>query len=140
MKGDTMYLFTEKQQPKRLYVFNNSIIINQQKPGIYNQAGGRTLNVYFNAGQIDYSRIKGTPAETIFYPQDEDSAYIGMNRSSGDVVDVYFAKQEVQKIKFINNIDGTMYPIKQIPAEKKYLKNFNWEDKKRPKNKLELFQ
>ncbi len=140
VKGDTMYLFTEKQQPKRLYVFNNSIIINRQNPAMYNQAGGRTLNVYFKAGQIDYSRIKGSPAETIFYPQDEDSAYIGMNRSSGDLVDVYFAKQEVQKIKFVNNVDGTMYPIKQIPTDKKYLKNFEWQDKRRPKNKLELFE
>ena len=140
VKGDTMYLFTENQKPKRLYVFNNSIIVNQQNPAMYNQAGGRTLNAYFNNGQIDYSRIKGSPAETIFYPQDDDSAFIGLNRSSGDVVDVYFAKQEVQKIKFVNNVDGTLYPIKQIPADKKYIKNFKWEDKRRPKNKLELFE
>ena len=140
VKGDTMYLFTQNQKPKRLYVFNNSIIINQQNPAMYNQAGGRTLNAYFNNGQIDYSRIKGSPAETIFYPQDQDSAFIGMNRCSGDVVDVYFAKQEVQKIKFVNNVDGVMFPIKQIPADKKYLKSFKWEDKKRPKNKLELFE
>ena len=140
VKGDTMYLFTQNQKPKRLYVFNNSIIVNQQNPAMFNQAGGRTLNAYFNNGQMDYSRIKGSPAETIFYPQDDDSAFIGMNRSSGDVVDVYFAKQEVQKIKFVNNVDGTLYPIKQIPADKKYIKNFKWEDKRRPKNKLELFE
>ena len=140
VSGDTMYLFTENQQPKRLYVFNNSTIINQQNPSIYNQAAGRTLNAYFKDGQIDYTRIKGSPAETIFYPQDEDSAYIGMNRSSGDVVDVYFVKQEVRKIKFVNDVNGIMYPIRQIPADKKKLKNFKWEDKRRPKNKLELFE
>lgn len=140
VSGDTMYLFTEKQQPKRLYVFNNSIVINQQNPALYNQAGGRTLNAYFKGGQIDYVRIKGSPAETIFYPQDEDSAYIGMNRSSGDAVDVFFVKQEVQKIKYVNDVNGIMYPIKQIPSDKKYLPNFKWQDKRRPKNKLELFE
>jgi lipopolysaccharide export system protein LptA len=138
--GDTMYLFTEKQQPKRIYVFNNSIVINQQNPAMYNQAGGRTLNAYFTDGKINYARIKGSPAETIFYAQDADSAFVGMNRCSGDVADVYFAKEEVIKIKFINNIDGVMYPLKQIPTDKKYLKNFKWEDKRRPKNKLELFE
>lgn len=138
--GDTMYLFTEKQQPKRVYVFNNSQVTNQQNPAMYNQAAGRTLNAYFIEGKIDYARIKGSPAETIFYAQDQDSAYIGMNRASGDVVDVYFKKEEVQKIKYINNIDGTMYPMNQIPSEKRYLKNFKWEDKRRPKNKLELFE
>jgi hypothetical protein len=107
---------------------------------MYNQGGGRTLNAYFIEGKINYTRIKGSPAETIFYAQDGDSAYVGMNRSSGDVVDVYFEKEEVRKIKFINNVDGIMYPLNQIPSEKKYLRNFKWEDKRRPKNKLELFE
>jgi lipopolysaccharide export system protein LptA len=138
--GDTMYLFTEKQQPKRIYVFNNSLVINQQNPTMYNQAGGRTLNAYFKEGKIEYTRLKGSPAETVFYPQAEDSSYTGMNRTSGDVADVYFVKEEIRKIKFINNVDGTMYPLNQIPADKKYLRNFKWEDKRRPKNKLELFE
>ncbi len=138
--GDTMYLFTEKQQPKRVYVFNNSQVTNQQNPAMYNQAAGRTLNAYFIEGKIDYARIKGSPAETIFYAQDQDSAYVGMNRASGDVVDVYFKKEEVQKIKYVNDVNGTMYPMNQIPSEKRYLKNFKWEDKRRPKNKLELFE
>ena len=138
--GDTMYMFTENQKPKRLYVFNNSMVVNQQNPAMYNQAGGRTLNAYFRDGDIDYTRIKGSPAETVFYPQDNDSAYIGMNRASGDVVDVYFVNKEVRKIKFIRTVDGILYPLRQIPADKKYLKNFKWEDKRRPKNKLELFE
>lgn len=138
--GDTMYLFTEKQQPKRIYVFNNSIVINQQNPAMYNQAAGRTLNVYFKDGKIDFAKLKGSPAETVFYPQAEDSSYTGMNRTSGDVAEVYFANEEIRKIKFVNNVDGTMYPLNQIPADKKYLKNFKWEDKRRPKNKLELFE
>jgi lipopolysaccharide export system protein LptA len=138
--GDTMYLFTEKQQPKRIYVFNNSLVINQQNPAMYNQAGGRTLNAYFKEGKIEYTRLKGSPAETVFYPQAEDSSYTGMNRTSGDVADVYFVKEEIRKIKFINNVDGTMYPLNQIPADKKYLKNFKWDDKRRPKSKLELFE
>ncbi len=140
VKGDTMYLYTENQKPKRLYVFNNSIVISKINPALYNQGGGRTLNAYFRDGQIDYTRIKGSPAETIFYPQDKDDAFIGMNRSSGDAVDVYFVKQEVQKIKFVKDVDGTMYPIKQIPADKRHIKNFKWEDNRRPKNKLELFE
>jgi lipopolysaccharide export system protein LptA len=138
--GDTMYLFTEKQQPKRVYVFNNSLVINQQNPAMYNQAGGRTLNAYFNEGKIQYARLKGSPAETVFYPQNEDSSYAGMNICSGDVADVYFEKEEIKKIKFINNVNGTMFPVDQMPSDKKYLKNFSWQEKRRPKNKLELFE
>ena len=138
--GDTIYMFTENQKAKRLYVFNNGIIINQTAEKLFNQIAGRTLNGYFKEGAIDYVRVKGSPAESIFYPQDDDSAYIGMNRSSGDVIDIYFVKKELNKVKFINNVDGTMYPIRQTPADKKQLKNFKWQDNRRPKNKLELFE
>ncbi|MEO7561293.1 MAG: OstA family protein, partial [Ferruginibacter sp.] len=140
VSGDTMYLFTEKQKPKRLYVFNNSLVINKANEAIYNQIGGRTLNGYFKEGTIDYIRVKGSPAESIYYPQDEDSAYIGMNRSNGDVIDIYFLNKALHRVKFINNVNGTMYPLKQLPAEEKYLKGFDWMDKRRPKNKLELFE
>ncbi len=138
--GDTMYLFTQNQKAKRVYVFENGIIINEANEQMYNQMGGRTINGYFKDGAIDYMRIKGSPAESIFYPQDSDSAYIGMNRSKGDVIDVYFLDKAVNKLKFINNVDGTLYPIRQRPKDQKYLKNFKWWDSRRPKNKFELFE
>lgn len=138
--GDTIYLFTEKQKAKRLYVFNNGMVINQSAESLYNQMAGRTLNGYFLDGNIDYIRVKGSPAESIFYPQDEDSAYVGMNRSSGDVIDIYFVNKQLNKVKFINDVNGTMYPMKQIPVGTNTLKGFTWYDKRRPKNKLELFE
>ncbi len=140
LMGDTMYMFTEKQQPKRLYVFNNSMVINESAPKLYNQMAGRTLNGYFVDGNIDYIRVKGSPAESIFYPQDEDSAYIGMNRSSGDVIDIFFVNKEVNKVVFVNDVNGTLFPLKDIPADKKQLKGFQWLDSRRPKHKLELFE
>ena len=72
--------------------------------------------------------------------RDGDSVYIGMNRSSGDVIDVYFVNKELNKVKFINDVNGVLYPIKDIPPDKKELNGFKWLDKRRPKNKLELFE
>ncbi len=138
--GDTLYMYTQNQKPKRLYVFNNGMVVNKTKEGMFNQVGGRTINGYFTDGQIDYVRVKGSPAESIFYPQDDDSAYVGMNRSSGDVIDIYFVKKELNKVKFVNDVNGVLYPFKDIPADKKELKGFKWLDNRRPKNKLELFE
>jgi lipopolysaccharide export system protein LptA len=138
--GDTIHLFTQNQKAKQLKVFYNGIIINQTNEGFFNQMAGRTIDAYFVEGNIDYMRVKGSPAESIFYPQDDDSAYTGMNRSSGDVIDVYFVKKELNKVKFVRNVDGIMYPLRQIPEDKKRLKSFKWHDKRRPKNKLELFE
>lgn len=138
--GDTIYMYTKNKKAERLYVFENGIIINKANDIMYNQIAGRTLNGYFKAGELDYMRAKGSPAESVFYPQDDDSAFIGMNRGKGDVIDIYFLNKEVHKVKFINQVDGTLYPIRQIPEDQKFLKNYKWQDKRRPKNKLELFE
>jgi lipopolysaccharide export system protein LptA len=138
--GDTIYLFTKNKQPERLYVFENGMIVNKTKEGFYNQMAGKTINGYFIDGKIDYMRVKGSQSESIYYLQDDDSAYIGMNRASGDVIDLYFKNEELKKVLFINDIKGTMYPMNEIPTDQMELKNFKWLDSRRPKNKIELFE
>lgn len=138
--GDTMFLYTENKQPKRLYVFESGLIVNQTKEGFFNQMSGKTINGYFVDGKIDYMRVKGTQSESIYYMQNDDSAYIGMNRATGDVIDLYFKNENLRKVLFVNNIQGTMYPMNQIPEDQKRLKIFKWLQDKRPKNKAELFE
>ncbi len=140
LSGDTMYLFTQNQQPKEIQVFNNAIVVNKTKEGFFNQMSGKTINGFFNDGKIQQVRTKGSPAESIFYPQDEDSAYIGMNKSKGDVADVFFKENAIHKIKYINEVSGALYPMKKIPTGSDKLKNFSWQEKRRPKNKLEIFE
>jgi hypothetical protein len=101
---------------------------------------GKTINGTFADGNIDYIRAKGMPAESIFYPQDEDSAYTGMNRSSCDVIDIFFKDKNINKIKFVNQVKGTLYPMNQIPVSLQFLKGFNWNESVRPKNKFAIFE
>lgn len=138
--GDTIHLFTKNKKAERLYVFEKGMVVNKNKNEFYNQIAGKTINGYFINGSIDYARVRGQKAESIYYVLDNDSAYVGMNKATGDVIDMHFVKSELNKVKFVNDVHGMMYPMSQIPAEEKFLKNFKWEDKRRPKNKLELFE
>ena len=140
ISGDTIFIYTKNKKAERLNVFDNGIIINKLNIRMYNQIAGRTLNGYFKNGELDYMRAKGLPAESIFYPQDEDSAFIGMNRSKGDLIDLYFKNKEINKVKFVKDVEGTFYPIRQIPEKQRLLNNFLWQEKRRPKNKFELFE
>jgi hypothetical protein len=138
--GDTIFLYTKNKQPERLYVFENGLIVNRTKEGFFNQMSGKTINGYFVNGKIDYMRVKGSQAESIYYMQDDDSAYIGMNRATGDVIDLYFKNEDLNKVLFINQIQGKMYPMQKIPEDQKKLRNFIWLDNKRPKDKAEIFE
>lgn len=138
--GDTIFVFTVNQKPKRMYVHENGFMVQNIKEtaGFFNQVKGRTINGYFVDGEIDYVRAKGT-AQSIYYAQDEDSSFLGMTSSEADLIDLYFEKRAVKKVKFVNMAKGTMYPIRQLPADKKKLEGFQWLENRRPKNKLELF-
>lgn len=137
--GDTLYLFTSDKKPKRVQVFENGLVINRTHEGYFNQLKGNTINGYFIDGNIDYMRARGS-AESIYYAQDEDSAYAGVNRSTADIIDMYFSKQELSRVVFRSEVNGTMSPFRQVNHEEMRLRGFIWLDKRRPKTKFELFE
>lgn len=138
--GDTMFLFTKNKEAERLYVFDQSIVSNQTKEGFFNQMAGKTLNAYFKNNKFDTIRLRGSQSESIYFLQEEDSSYIGMNRAAGDLIQMIFSEGELLKVLLVNEVIGNMYPMGQIPEDQRFLKNFQWLDERRPKNRAELFQ
>jgi len=137
--GDTIYLFTKEKKADRMYAFENGFAINKSGENMYNQISGKTINGYFKDGAIDYMRSKGSPAQSVYYVKDEGQAIVGVNIASGDIIDMRFANKELNKVVFVRDVTGTMYPFKQTPADKKLLRSFKWQEEKRPKSKYELF-
>jgi hypothetical protein len=136
--GDTVYVFTQNRKPKRFYVFENALVINKVEKALFNQVKGTTINAYFKEGNIDSLRAKGN-AESIYYASDEGGAYIGVNRLTSDLIDMYFRDRKAHKIVPRSNLKGTITPIRQANHEELKLRGFRWLDVKRPKTKFELF-
>lgn len=136
--GDTIYLYTQNKKPERMYVFENALTINKVGPAYYNQIKGRTINGYFKNGNIDFMRAKGN-SESIYYAQDEDDKYIGVNKATSDIIDIYFEEKKPQKVVFRSNLVGTTYPMRQVNHEELKLRGFKWMEDLRPKSKYELF-
>jgi hypothetical protein len=136
--GDTIYLFTKNKKAERLYVFENGMMVSKSDDNIYNQIRGNTLNGYFKDGVIDFMKARGN-AESIYYIRDEDSAYIGVNRSTADIIDMYFKDKSLNKVVYRNDVQGTTTPFGQANHEEMRLRNFRWLDERRPKTKYELF-
>ncbi|MBC7902874.1 MAG: hypothetical protein H7Y27_05605 [Gemmatimonadaceae bacterium] len=137
--GDTIYLFTKDRKAERMSVFENGMVINKAYENMFNQIRGNTLNGYFRDGVIDYMRAKGS-AQSIYYAKDENDALVGVNNASADIIDMRFDNKELDKVIFISEVTGTMYPVSQLPEDKKQLRNFRWQENRRPKTKFELFE
>jgi hypothetical protein len=137
--GDTIYLYTENKKPKRFYVFENALAINEAEKNLYNQVKGNTINGLFNNGNIEFFRAKGS-AENIYYTADESGAFIGVNRSTSDVIDVAFKDHKPYRVVFRNNLQGNISPIRQVNNAEMRVRGFSWYESRRPKTKFELFQ
>jgi lipopolysaccharide export system protein LptA len=137
--GDTVLLFTKNRKPDRLKVFENSMLVQQQEPGLYNQIASIRMDGYFSKGELDSVRALGE-AKTIYYVQDEDSAYTGINESKSDIIDIYLLTKELDKIVLRNDVSGTIWPFGQKDPLQMRLPNFRWLESRRPKSKLELIE
>lgn len=136
--GDTIYLYTKKQKPQKFYAFENAIAINKAEKELFNQVKGNTIQGDFEDGNISFFKAKGG-AENIYYAQDEDSSFIGVNRSTSDVIDVYFKNKKPHKVVLRNNLEGTIYPMNQVSHSELRVRGFIWLEDRRPKTKYELF-
>lgn len=137
--GDTIILYTKNKKADRMQVYENSFIVNELDPGVYNQIKSTRMDAWFIDGNIDSVRARGY-AECIYYIMDDDSAYTGVNQANSDLMDIYFRNRELQRVVFRNEVKGTLWPITQKRPEDMRLPGFKWEDGLRPKSKEDLFQ
>ncbi len=136
--GDTIYTYTKNKKADRVKVFENSFMINKSDPEIFNQVKSTRMDAYFKEGNIDSVRAFGL-AECIYYIQDEDSAYTGINESKSDIMDIYFANQALEKVVFRSSVNGTIWPMRDKTPQEMRLPGFLWLDDRRPKTKYDLF-
>ena len=137
--GDTILLFTKNKKADRMQVFKNSFIASFVKPEIFNQVKSTRMDAYFIDGVIDSVRARGS-AECVYYIQDADSAFTGINQSTSELMDVYFKEKELQRVVFRTAVKGTIWPMKHKTPKEMHLQNFKWRDAERPKTKYELFE
>lgn len=137
--GDTVYLFTKNKKADKMKVFEHSLLVNKSGPEIFNQISSTRLDAWFKDGAMDSARAKGY-VECIYFIQDEDSAYSGINESKADMLDIYFEKDTLKRVVFRSDVTGTLWPIRQKDPKTMRLPKFIWLDEKRPKTKFELFE
>lgn len=139
LTGDTIYLYTKNKKADRIKVIENSFMVSEIEPGVYNQVKSSRIDGYFKEGKIDSVRAKGA-AESMYFLQDKDSAYTGANQTKSDAIDIYFDKGELYKVVFRNDLKGTLHPISQKQPSALRLENFRWLVSRRPKTKYEMFE
>ena len=140
ISGDTIFLYTENKKAKRVQVFENSLLVNEMDPGVYNQIQSTRMDGFFINGVIDSVRARGMAETVYFLRDDKDSTYTGINQTNSDVMDVYFAKGDLYKVVFRSSVKGTFWPASEEKRASLRLSRFSWQEARRPKTKYDLFE
>lgn len=100
------------------------------------------MDGYFTDGKLRWGDAVGN-VFSIYYPvDDKDSSLIGLNYIETDTIRFYMADTVERKLEkiWMPKATGTLYPMNQIPIDKKTLRGFAWYDYIRPVDKYDLFR
>ena len=140
--GDTILMFLDSSKLKRIFVPNNAFVVSQSGPAkakMFDQIQGKTLTAYFKGDNIDFMLVK-PDAQVIYFPKDENGAYIGADEASGLRLKAFFKEEELEHITFEQDFKTTMTPMAKADIPNLRLTRFRWLRNKRPKSKAELFK
>ncbi len=141
LTGDVMHLIGNNSSEKldSLKVLNNAFIISKDSLGIgYNQVKGRNLYGKFLDNKLhEVDLIKNT--EVVYYMRNDQNELIGINKNVSSKINMTLDKNKIDTITFFNQVDGDMYPEKDLPENARKLRGFIWRGDERIKSKDDIF-
>lgn len=139
--GDIMHLIGNNTTQKldSLKVLNNTFLVSKDTLGTgYNQIKGHNLLGKLIEGKLhDVDIIKNT--EVIYYMRNDAKELIGINKNKSSKINILFNKNEVDEITFFKQVDGDLFPEKDLPENDRKLKGFIWREEERILSKDDIF-
>lgn len=137
--GEEIEIFMRDSTVDKAHVINQALSVELMSDSVhYNQIASKEMYAYFDKGEI-YETDANDNVLTIYYPiDDSDSSIISMNYLETNQVKMFMANRKMQKI-WTPRQEGVMYPLNQVPPDKKFLPTFAWFDYVRPLNRDDVF-
>lgn len=147
LKADTIHVFINDSIIQKAELIQRSTVVSELDSGqFYNQVGGTNIMAFFKENKLVRVEVNQN-AQTNYFPQDTiktDTLITiqrkGMARLYASDIRVYLDSGEVIGITYFKNPDGAFYPIKDIPDDEKWVKNFAFNPAYRPKNTRDIFR
>jgi lipopolysaccharide export system protein LptA len=139
--GDLMHLIGNNSTKKldSLKVLNNTFLVSKDTLGNgYNQVKGQNLYGKFEDGKLhDVDIVKN--AEVIYFMRNEEKELIGINKNVSSKINLILEESTLETITFFNQVDGDIYPDKDLPENARKLRGLLWRGDERIKSKDDIF-
>ena len=137
--GDQIDLYLKDSVIDRAHVIGNCFSIQQLRSdtACYNQVSSKDMYAFFLDGQIHETRAVGNVLIG-YYFEEGDSIPIIYNYQQTSELRMFLKDRKLQRV-WTPKTSGTMYPLNQIPLDRKRLPGFVWYDAIRPMDRYDIF-
>lgn len=136
--GDTIRMLLKNKKLDRIWLIQNTLVVNSEDGLLFNQIKGRNTTAFFRDDEVREMLVEGN-AQAIYYALDDKRAYIGLNETQCSEMRLYFGNNQVESIKFYTEPTGSFSPMKKTGSNTKKLDGFFWEQLRRPRRVADLF-
>ncbi len=140
--GDTIYALLDSNKIHEVYVPKNAILIQQNGPEkfeLFDQVQGNRLHAFFVNNELD-SALAYPNAETIYFPMDEDSAYLGASKASSERLKMRFKARKIWQVHYLKDFKQVMTPMKDVAPANFRLSRFKWRGAEKAKDLQEFLE
>lgn len=142
ISGDTIIAYLDSGKVRRVFVPNNAFLASQTGPDqakLFNQIQGKTMTGNLKNNALTDALVKPN-AEAIYFPTDDDQAYIGADEAQSERMSAFFADGKITRILMEQQVKQILTPLEQADLPGLHLSRFKWLENLRPKSILELFE
>ena len=139
LTADTIDLYLKNSSPDRVVLRRNALVVTSPDLVFFNQVKGKEIVAHFDSSQLERTEVAGN-AEAIYYAQDENGGYIGVNKTACSKMVLYFADGGVNRIKFLSAPSGRLDPMDAVNHDGLRLEGYRWEPGRQPKSLNDLFE
>jgi lipopolysaccharide export system protein LptA len=137
--ADTILIQLANNKLHTLYLIKSGFISSQVDSLHFDQIKGKTITGYFTDNELSRVLVEGN-GETIYFAEDQDSSYIGVNKAVCSRMLIHFDSSAIKSIVFYTQPEATLFPLKDLNEETMKLKGFQWFGEVRPKNRFSIFE
>lgn len=137
LTGIEISVETKNDEPHKLYINGDCLIIENVDGLHYNQVKGRTAIGHFKKGNLNYLDVIGN-SESIYFLTDDEQKFIGMNKNQSSKIRIQFKESNINTISFLSSPVGKVIPPEKMDGPEARFDKFIWRGNERPLSKAAI--
>jgi lipopolysaccharide export system protein LptA len=137
--ADSITMSIKNSQVNDIMLTQKAIIISELYGTYYDQIKGKTILAQFDSSAIKDMWVTGN-AESVYYTRDEQSAFIGVNKTICSKMYFTFLEGQIDVLKYYGENSSSMMPMNEAKHDTLRLEGFRWRSAERPLGVTDLLK